>query len=637
MGCGPAPYKNINKVSGKPTATVMLRGLCLAALLAFAGYAGRATAATCTLGRVAELPVTMIGLRPTVHAKINGQDALFLADSGAFYSTLTHAAALQYKLSLGYSPVTLSGVGGQADTWLTVVRQFTIFNLEIPNVDFLVTSNDFGAGTVGLLGQNVWRLADPEYDLANGVIRLVRPKDCKNTPLAYWSAASGKPYNVIDIELATREFPHTVGEVWVNGNKMRAIFDTGAAISIMTADAAKRAGVTPSTPGVVEAGQSHGIGSRVSSSWIGPFASFKIGDEEVRNTKLRFAALHLTNAEMLLGADFFLSHHVYVANSQRKLYFTYNGGPVFNLTAAPPEIPSPSMAEDSPPEASTAANAASPDASAAGTPMAGAMPAPGEPTDAAGYARRGSAYAARHDNEHAIADLTRACTLDPSEASYFYARGMAYWSSHQPILALPDIEHALTLKPQYVAALLARVELRAGRNDPRAELLADLDNASRIAPREDPLRLQMGLLYAHLGQPRTAIEQYTEWIDTRKFEDNVQMADASNLRCWTRALNNLELPQALDDCNRAVRLRGTTASYYDSRGLVYLRQGNYAKAIADYDQSLKLHPNAAWSLYGRGLAKLRSGHAAGGQADLAAAAAANPNISTEAGAHGLGP
>ena len=30
---------------------------------------------------------------------------------------------------------------------------------------------------------------------------------------------------------------------------------------------------------------------------------------------------------MLLGADFFLSHRIYVANSRDKLYFTYNGGP----------------------------------------------------------------------------------------------------------------------------------------------------------------------------------------------------------------------------------------------------------------------------------------------------------------------
>jgi tetratricopeptide (TPR) repeat protein/predicted aspartyl protease len=621
---------------------LVLRGLYWAALLALAGHVGQARAATCTLGRLAELPVTMVGLRPTVQAKINGQEVLFLADSGAFFSTLSHAAALQYNLSLQHANIRLQGVGGDAETWITVVRKFTIFNLEIPNVDFLVTSNDLGAGTVGLLGQNVFLIADVEYDLANGVIRLIRPKDCKGAALAYWTVGSGKPYSVIDIELATRQQPHTVGVIWVNGSKLRALFDTGAATSVMTLDAAGRAGVTPSTPGVVPGGASVGIGSRLSSTWIGPFASFKIGDEEVRNTKLRFADIRLTNADMLVGADFFLSHRVYVANGQRKLYFTYNGGPVFNLTVAPSEASAASAAGSGSPQAATAPGDAAPDASASSAPgvdvPAPARPsAPGEPTDAAGFARRGAAYAGRHDFQHAIADLTRACTLDPKEATYFYMRGMAYWSSHQPNLALPDIEHALQLKPDYVAALLARVELRSGRHDPKAELVADLDTASRIAAREDPLRLQMGQLYEYLGQPETAIQQYTDWIDTRKHDEDVRMADALNMRCWSRALNNLELPQALDDCNRAVRLRAASPAYHDSRALVYLRQGNYAKAIADYDQALKLHPNIAWSLYGRGLAKLRSGHTAEGQADLAAASAVNPKISTEAGAHGLRP
>jgi hypothetical protein len=33
---------------------------------------------------------------------------------------------------------------------------------------------------------------------------------------------------------------------------------------------------------------------------------------------------------MLLGADFFVSHRIYVSNAQHKMYFTYNGGPVFS-------------------------------------------------------------------------------------------------------------------------------------------------------------------------------------------------------------------------------------------------------------------------------------------------------------------
>ena len=35
---------------------------------------------------------------------------------------------------------------------------------------------------------------------------------------------------------------------------------------------------------------------------------------------------------MLLGADFLFSHRVFITHSQRKIYFTYAGGPVFQLT-----------------------------------------------------------------------------------------------------------------------------------------------------------------------------------------------------------------------------------------------------------------------------------------------------------------
>jgi hypothetical protein len=46
------------------------------------------------------------------------------------------------------------------------------------------------------------------------------------------------------------------------------------------------------------------------------------------------------------------------------------------------------------------------------------------PTDAAGYARRGSGWDARRDYERAIADYARTCELAPSEPEYFYQRGL---------------------------------------------------------------------------------------------------------------------------------------------------------------------------------------------------------------------
>ena len=48
---------------------------------------------------------------------------------------------------------------------------------------------------------------------------------------------------------------------------------------------------------------------------------------------MRIADIDLSEGDMLLGSDFFLAHHIFVSNSTRRLFFTYNGGVVFNLSA----------------------------------------------------------------------------------------------------------------------------------------------------------------------------------------------------------------------------------------------------------------------------------------------------------------
>src|SRR5208282_4645564 len=96
------------------------------ALLSLLALAGDAIAA-CKLAKMAELPVTMAGLRPVIKAQINGSDANFIVDSGAFYSMLSPAGAAEYKLRLAPVPINLivSGVGGgAAHVSLTTVKVF---------------------------------------------------------------------------------------------------------------------------------------------------------------------------------------------------------------------------------------------------------------------------------------------------------------------------------------------------------------------------------------------------------------------------------------------------------------------------------------------------------------------------------
>ena len=84
-----------------------------------------------------------------------GIDALFIADSGAFYNTLTPAAAADFNLHhVTPGEDYIEGFGGSARAYVTQVDTFTIFNIPVPKVAFVVAGNDLPGGAVGLLGRD---------------------------------------------------------------------------------------------------------------------------------------------------------------------------------------------------------------------------------------------------------------------------------------------------------------------------------------------------------------------------------------------------------------------------------------------------------------------------------------------------
>ena len=526
---------------------------------------------------------------------------------------MSSAAAAQFNLRLRFAPVgfRVTGVGGSTSAQIATVKEFTLAGRQLHDIEFLVGGSEVGSGTIGLLGQNFLEKWDVEYDLAKGVIRLMKAEDCNHAMLAYWATA-GQSVSTMDIGHTTPLKPHTTGTASINGAKISVMFDTGAWTSILSLKAAARAGVKPDTDGVAAAGYATGIGRGSVKTYIAPFSSFKIGDnEEIKNARLRIADLALEEGDMLLGADFFLSHHVYVANSQHRLYFTYNGGPVFNLSKS---------------------------ASAGGTDAPETKNQDDEPADAAAFARRGAAFAGRRDFEHALADLTRACELKPNEPEYAYQRGMAYWENNQPTPAMADFDHALELNPDYVEARVARAQLRLANKD-IAGANADLDAADRMAPKQADIRFTMGELYGKADVLGSAVTQYDLWIISHP--DDSKLTAALYRRCSLRALQGQDLDKGLSDCDSALRLSSRSdpaaASILRVRGLVRLRLGDYGKSIADFDDSLKLAPKNAQALYGRGVAELRKHKTPEGQADLAEASKLRPNIAAEFSRRGISP
>ncbi len=606
-----------------------------------------AAAATCKLGKIIEFPITMTGMGPLTTAKVNGRDVRFMVDSGSFWSVISPGSAAELNLSTYAAPFGfyMLGVGGsRTNMSVTKVREITLAGVPLHNVEFLVGGSQISAG-IGVLGQNVLHIADVEYDLGQGVIRLMKSVDCpRDTPLVYW-ADKTTDYSELKIEPTTQQSPHAIGRASVNGVEIRVMFDSGAGLSTLSLKAAARVGIRPDSPGVVPGGPLHGFGNATFPSYIAPFASFKLGEEEIRNTKLRIADIDLPNADMLIGPDFFLSHRIYVANSRHTIYFTYNGGPVFNLTAA-------NHAASAPSQTMPAAADAKPDASAASN-SGSAVPGAGDPSsspsqatqpfvegtgDAADFSRRGAAMASRRDYSDALIALSRACDLAPDNSEYLYQRAIVYWQMKDPAAAMTDLNQALKLKPDYLAALLARAQLSLQKGN-KDRMISDLEAANSAASKQEDMRFEMAVTYERADLLDAAVAQYDLWIDAHP--EDARVPFALNSRCWVRAVGAHDLELALKDCNAALKRAPKGSEFYahvaNSRGLVWLRMGSYEKSIADYDSAIKINPKDASSWYARGIDELRLQKPGESQADIAQAEALSPTVAERFSRHGIAP
>jgi hypothetical protein len=181
--------------------------------------------------------------------------------------------------------------------------------------------------------------ADVEISLASRELKFFRPVGCADAFLAYWDAGA----SVVPFESSSSRDVLPAFEVSVNGQKTRAIIDSGSSRTIVDLRAAERAGVSPRSTGVIPAGTASGVGRHDMVAWIAPFDTLSIGAETLSGPRLRIADLWAAllsdvtspsvhawirdQPAVLLGLDFLDAHRVLIAKSQRKLYFSYVGSP----------------------------------------------------------------------------------------------------------------------------------------------------------------------------------------------------------------------------------------------------------------------------------------------------------------------
>lgn len=285
------------------------------------------------------------------------------------------------------------------------------------------------------------------------------------------------------------------------------------------------------------------------------------------------------------------------------------------------------------------------------------------PADFDARALRSSLYLQRGRNDDAIADARALVALKPADDAAHALLANVLAAAGKRADAIAETDKALAIKP---GGDPYRVRLRFALEADDKARLADMLALIKFEPWADvpavPLKRLMAIPSARtaiLQAYDAAIAEHPDWTDSVGDQRDQAIAvggdpkayvagidarlakkpgDASMLNeaCWARAWLKVDLDVALTQCDKSIAANRQAATL-DSRGLVRLQRGEWAKAAADYGDAIALRPTLASSLYGRAIARKRLGDAAGSKADMAAATAIDSKIAETYAVYGVTP
>ena len=294
-------------------------------------FAARAqqTPEPCQYVQIAKVPIryTGPGLAPSMQAAINDKPATMLVDTGAFSSFLTREGARRHQLSLTPGSDMVEGISGSSGVLLAKIERLAIgpgttVKASMPVIKELAHTPSWD----GLVGAHFLFQTDLEINLPEKEMTFFQAENCSSAHLAYWDARA--VVLPMGFWSGKRKTPYFTIEI--NGRQLKAIIDSGAGASGMTARAARSIGIKLNGAGVRALPDTGGIGRARVKQWLARVDSIKIGAETISDTDLAvFEAQSYMDVDVLLGEDFLRSHRVLFAMSQKKIYLSYIGGNAF--------------------------------------------------------------------------------------------------------------------------------------------------------------------------------------------------------------------------------------------------------------------------------------------------------------------
>jgi tetratricopeptide (TPR) repeat protein len=230
----------------------------------------------------------------------------------------------------------------------------------------------------------------------------------------------------------------------------------------------------------------------------------------------------------------------------------------------------------------------------------------------------------------AVAEFSKAISLDPKCAKAFYNRGCAYRDLKNYPAAIEDFSRAIQLDPGFANAYINRGSAfrMVGR---LTDALHDLDSAIQLRP-------EAFKAYGNRGQVCLDLEDYARAIDDFTVVLR-QQPKFYKVRLW-RGLAYLRqgahaavvehrrqaYHQAIDDFSRVIDGQPTNAEAYNYRAVAYFQLKNGYQATLDINQALAHCPDYPEAYINRGMLRHELGDVQGAIDDYTAVLELNPTL-----------
>ena len=176
-----------------------------------------------------------------------------------------------------------------------------------------------------------------------------------------------------------------------------------------------------------------------------------------------------------------------------------------------------------------------------------------------------------------------------------------------------DVQHAdATTHAAEDAELLLMRGIASANQGQYDEAAADFDAAIAISPDGPRAYLYRGVVSGIRGNYEKAAEDHLTAlkVDLLSPEDAATQHEQwrSSVTMWAIYLRSGDYAKAIEDYDTFTSLSPYEADAYMWRGCAYYLKGEVDRAIVDYDEAITLTPDNALALYKRGLAHARLGN-----------------------------